>query len=124
MLKGKKEFEVFRLEVKEALKGISEKYNFNIEAGSIKYTDINFDMTLKITEKEVNGKSYELLEFEKYCSMYGLKSSDYGKKFTSNGKTFTLSGFKPRATKLPVIAIDENGQGYKFTVETVKRLMD
>jgi len=123
MLKGRKEFEGFREEVREALKEVAEKYNFNIEAGKIKYTDISFDMSLSVTEKEVDGKSYEVLEFEKYCNMYGLKSSDYGKKFTSNGKIFTLSGFKPRATKLPVIAKDEKGQGYKFTVETVKRLM-
>ena len=40
-----------------------------------------------------------------------------------NGKIFTITGFKPRATKMPVIAISQDGKKYKFGKETVKRLM-
>lgn len=125
MLKGKKEFNQFRKEVKEALQGIAEKYNFNIEAGGIKYDNLHMDLTLKISDKEVNGKSVEQLEFEKYCELFNLEKSDYLKTFTSSssGKEFTLYGFNLRAKSMPILARDQQGNGYKFRESSVRNLL-
>ena len=119
----KKEFAAFRQETEQALKALTEKYNVNIKAGNISYTNTNFSLKLEVSKKDIGGKSFEQVEFEKYCVLYGFKPEDYKKKFNMNGKTFTLTGFKPRAKKMPVIAISQDGKGYKFGEETVKRLM-
>jgi hypothetical protein len=124
MLKGKKEFNQFRSEVEEALKGIAEKYNFSIEAGGIKYDSLHMDLTLKVSEKEVNGKSVEQLEFEKYCELFNLEKSDYLKKFVaSSGKEFTLYGFNLRAKSMPILARDQQGNSYKFRELSIRNLL-
>ena len=119
----KKEFEIFRKEVEQTLEGIAKKYNANIKAGKIKYDTNSFNLDLQVTKKDIDGKSFEQVEFEKYCSWYGLKPEDYKKQFTMNGKKFALTGFKPRATKMPILAVSEEGKSYKFGEDTVKRLM-
>lgn len=119
----KKEFAAFRQETEQALQAIAEKYNVNIKAGNISYTNTNFNLKLEVTKKDIGGKSFEQVEFEKYCFLYGLKPEDYKKQFTLDGKTFTLTGFKPRARKMPVVAISQDGKGYKFGEDTVKRLL-
>ena len=124
MIKGKNQFDCFRNEVNEALRELAEKYNFDIKASKIKYDDTSMDLTVKINDKEVSGKSFEQTEFERMCSWYGLTPEDYGRQFMSNGNKFTLCGFKPRATKMPILARNENGQGYKFTEESIKRLIN
>ena len=119
----KPEFASFRLEAEKALQQLSEKYNVNITAGKIRYDDNSFNLDLKMTKKEVNGELFEKVEFEKYCFMYGFKPEDYLKKFISNCKTYTIIGFKPRNTKMPVIAVSQDNKRYKFNEETVKRLL-
>jgi len=88
----KPEFASFRLETEKALQQLSEKYNINITAGKIRYDDNSFNLDLKMTKKEVNGESFEKVEFEKYCFLYGFKPEDYLKKFISNCKTYTIVG--------------------------------
>jgi hypothetical protein len=119
----KKEFESFRRETEEALHKISEKYNVNIHAGGIKYSSNNFDLTLEVTKKEVNGKSFEQAEFESGCIFCGLKPEDYGKNFRSGNKQFIIYGVNLRAKTMPILARDENGQEYKFALDTIKRLI-
>jgi len=69
---SKKEFDAFRKETELTLVELAKKYNVNIEAGKIKYTSDSFNLDLKVTKKEVNGKSFEQSEFEKYCILYGF----------------------------------------------------
>lgn len=120
---SKKEFAAFRQDVEQALQELTKKYDVNIKAGNIKYDSNSFNLDLQMTKKDIGGKTFEQVEFEKYCRLYGFKPEDYKKQFNMNGKTFTLTGFKPRATKMPVIAISQDGKGYKFGEETVKRLL-
>jgi hypothetical protein len=118
----KKEFETFRKELEEVTKELAKKYNANITAGKIKYTNDSFNLDLQVTKKEVNGKSFEQAEFEKYCLLYGFKPTDYNKKFESKGHTYTLTGFKISARTMPVLAVREDGKCYKFGTE-IKRLI-
>jgi hypothetical protein len=119
-----KEFTMFSEDVEKALEVIAAKYNVNIDAGKIKYSDTYFDMNLKVTKKEVNGQSFEQAEFYKLCKWYGLKPEDYKKQFKSNGKIFEIYGINPKAKTMPVLArCLTDGQNYKFGADTVKRLM-
>ncbi len=118
----KKEFENFRTETEEALKEIAEKYNVTITAGKIKYSEAEFALTIDVKKKEVNGKSFEQAEFEKYCFLYHLKPEDYLKSFKTSGKNFVITGFKPNRPKFPIIAKGEDGKSYKFTEDILKML--
>lgn len=118
----KKEFGAFRKELEQITKGLAEKYNVNIHAGKIKYTDISFNLDVEVTKKEVNGTSFEQAEFEKYCFLYNLKPEHYNKSFKSSGKSYNIIGFKPNRPKFPIIAKSEDGKQYKFTEDILDKI--
>jgi hypothetical protein len=120
---NKKGFAEFRQETEKALQELAKKFGVNIHAGSISYTDNNFTLKLEVTKKEIEGKSFEQVEFEKNCWMCGLKPEDYKKQFTLNGKVYSIVAIKPRATKMPIVATRPDGSRYKFSEDTVKRLL-
>ncbi len=106
----KQEFINFRNEVNEALKEISNKYNIDLKAGNITYTNNSFTCKLEAKAKEIDGKSYEQIEFEKYCMIYNLKPTDYNKLIQYCGNTYILVGFKPRSGKYPILAKKDDGK--------------
>ena len=59
MVFSRKKFDEFRSDVEAVLEDVGEKYGVSIEAGSISYNDIEFKMGLKMTKKNVDGKSFE-----------------------------------------------------------------
>jgi 16S rRNA U516 pseudouridylate synthase RsuA-like enzyme len=118
----KKEFDSFRKETEQVLQVIAQKYNANITAGKIKYTNDSFNLDLQVTKKEIDGKSFEQAEFEKYCMLYGFKPEDYNKQFESKGHRYTLTGFKVSARTMPILATREDGKRFKFGTE-IKRLI-
>lgn len=120
---NKQEFKNFRNDVEVALREVAEKYNVDIRAGKINYTEIDFNMKLEVKAREVNGVSYEQAEFNEYCVMFGFKESDYNKEFTYGNKKYNLIGFKPRSRKYPVLVKKEDGKTYKMTTEIVKQLI-
>lgn len=119
---SKQEFAKFRLEIELALKGLANKYDMDIKAGKIKYTNNSFSLVLDATRKEIDGKPYEQAEFEKWAVIYGFEPEDYGKIFNMNGKTFTLYGFNTSARTMLILARDKDGRNYKFGAE-VKKLL-
>lgn len=119
----RKQFEVLRGEVERLLTPIGVRGGLDIKAGSIKYDDTQFSLTIKFSKKEVDGKSFEQAEFEKVAFLYGFEKTDYKRKFAMGGKEFELCGFQMKAKTMPVLAIcAENGKKFKFGKE-VKRLL-
>ncbi len=118
----KLEFDLFRKDTERAMREIANKYGVEIHAGKIKYTSDSFFMEIKANRPEVNGKSFEQSEFEKYAFLYGFDKTDYNKQFRMKGQVFTVYGFKASARTMPVLARGEDGKNYKFGTE-VKRLI-
>lgn len=119
----KEELRTYRIEIEQALQEVAKQHNVNIKAGNISYSANDFKLTLEVSQKEVNGLSYEQAEFNKNCMLYGFKPEDYKKEFSMNGKTFAITGFNHRAHKMPILAKGNDGKGYKFACDTVKRLI-
>ncbi|MDD4779199.1 MAG: hypothetical protein PHT02_01155 [Tissierellia bacterium] len=119
----KKEFEMFRKETEEALKSIAEKYGATIKAGKIKYTNNSFNLDLQVVKKDIGGKSFEQVEFEKYCVFYGIRPEDYNREVTYNGKIYNLVGFKPNSSKYPILLKCEDGKTYKWGTDLIKLLL-
>lgn len=122
MLKGKKEFDLFRKEMEEALAEVAKKHGFDVKVDKIKYTDTNMDVVVKFNDQEVQGTSFEQAEWNKICMLYNLTPADYGKTFVSNGRHFKIYGFNLRAKTMPVLARDENGTPYKFSKSVIEKL--
>ncbi len=120
----KKEFQQFRQEADEVLSQLAEKYDINIKAGNISYNKSSFNLKIEATKKEVNGKSFEQAEFEKYCLIYDLQPEDYNREFVYAGKKYNITGFKPRSRKYPVLVKCDDGKTYKFTKEMVKQVLN
>ena len=118
------QFKEFRKEVEAALAPIAEKYGTTVKIGSMSYTSTDFKMPLTFVKKEINGKPYEQVEFEKYCHCFGFCQEDYRKEFTYNGEKFKIVGVKPNAPKYPVLAENAKGEVYKMTAGLVKMLME
>ena len=108
------DWDAFRVDFNEAVKGLKDKYNITLTTGTIRYTPSSFSMPVKglISDWDISG---EEAEFKRLCNMFGKKPEDYGKTFTSNGKVLKLVGFNTRARKYPFVG-EEVGTGrrYKF----------
>jgi len=110
----------------EALKGIEEKYQINLNVGKISFTSTTF--TAKIegalktvkssTGETMNFTSIEAIQYFKYAGMYGLPPLN--SKITLRGKEFIVVGFNPKATKNQVIIEGEAGR-FVTSVNAVKR---
>lgn len=95
-------------EIKEALKVIALKHKLDINLGNVTYsaTEFNTKLTVKVTE--LNGKSLEQIEFEKYAPLFGFKPEDYRRMADqkSNGRAYLIVGFKPASPKFCLLAED------------------
>ena len=107
--------------MKTALEKVATEFNVNINTGNVSYTTEEFHTTLKVTEKEIDGKPIEQVNFEKYAHLFGFKKSDYGKIVKLNNRHFKLIGFKPSSPKYSVIAEDiVTGKEYKLKASAIK----
>lgn len=115
---------LIRKDIDEALVGVGAKYNMSMKLGSIGFDELGFTGKVEAQLNEINGKEPTQYNFEKHCSMYGLKNSDYNKEFMSEGKVFIIKDLKTSARTYPIIAeCKETGKRYKFPVEDVIKLM-
>ncbi|MDO4977517.1 MAG: hypothetical protein Q4E53_09675 [Eubacteriales bacterium] len=110
-----KEFEEFTNDVKEALRGVCQKYNLKRTKTYISYGKIDFDM--KITfQKDEEDIDVERIKFEEDCAYYGFVPDDYLRTFEYHGRTYELYAFIPRAKKYKCMVRDiETGAKLKMT---------
>ncbi len=84
-------------------------------------------ITFKVEFAEINEggivKTKEATDFEHYAHRYGMTAEHLGATFESRGETFTIVGCKPRATKMPILAKNSAGKGYKFNDADVCRML-
>jgi hypothetical protein len=115
----------FAKEAEQALQALARKYGVDVSTGSGSYNDSNFTFKITAAVKSSDGTAItrEAQAFKANARWIGLQESDLGRSFTSRGKTFTITGYNTRAKRMPILAKDENGKGFKFEVDTVKMLL-
>jgi hypothetical protein len=118
----KTEFEIFRSEIETALASVAAKYGCIVEAGNIKYDDINTTVSVSF-KSETPDKSADQLNFEMYCGRYGFTPEDYGFTFSFKGKGYTFISFRPTARKYTCICECTDGKEYGFEAEVIHRFM-
>lgn len=93
-----------REEFKNAVKDLEKKYDIEIKMGNISYQELEFTTKVTFTSKEKESEENERKEFEKWCTLYGLRKEDYGATLKNKGEEFTLIGFEVSRPKFCIRA--------------------
>lgn len=118
----KSEFIQLRTEIETALASVAAKYGCIVEAGNIKYDDINTTVSVSF-KSQTSDKSANQLNFEMYCGRYGFTPEDYGFTFLFKGKCYTFVSFRPTARKYTCICECVDGKEYGFEAEAIRIFM-
>lgn len=119
-----KMFDDFRRDTEAALAEVAKKYNVDIKAGHISYGNINFKMTLEVTEK-VNGTTDagEAM-WSYYCKSYGFERDDFGKIITLKGKKYQISGIDNRSKFSIITKCLKDDKEYQWLPDIVKTALE
>ena len=114
----RREFDLFRKDLDEALRPLGEKYGLNFEQGKITYGDISFTINLTATKKEIDGRVIDRAEeeFKQYCTLYSFKPEDWRAEchVGSDRRTvYLIAGLKLNARKNSVV-IERKSDGKRF----------
>ena len=114
------ELESLREEAELALAPIAEKYNCEVHAGNITYSDVSAKLSVKFDSKGPGNISAEQNLFNAYCIRYGFKPEDYRKHFIMNGHDYILVGFNISARKNFCI-LERDGKEFVCAPEMLMR---
>lgn len=106
-------------EIEEAVQAIAKKYGVDIKQAGASFSDIDAIVKLEIKTKGTKAKEAH----EMSATILGLPKDIVGKNFKQRASTFTVTSLDMKKIKYPVIAVNQNGKSYKFTVDSVKSLM-
>ena len=117
---NKKDFELLRKDIEEAIGQVEEKHNVKLSTGKIKYGQYDFTMELKAIKTDL-GIDVEQEEFNKYCILFGFEKSDYKRELKMQGKIYYLVGFNLNSPKNNCTILSLDGKRYRTNDGTVKR---
>lgn len=116
----------FRVDFKDAVKELEQKFGVVVDLGSINFTLDGFrgkitvvNNTTGSTEKSSREVIQEM-DFKTNASQMGFEASDLGRKFLCQGKTYTIVGSKMRSYKYPILGKGNDGKVFKFRSQLVK----
>lgn len=115
----KLQFESMRNEIEIALSAIADKYNCEVHAGGIKYTNVSATVSVEFNSKGNSGLSAEQNLFNTYCAQFGFEPKDYNKIVFIDGKVYRLIGFNLKARK-NFCLITKDGKQFACPLETVR----
>jgi len=112
-------------ELEKAATIIAEKYGLKVSKKSGSFDEMRHTARVEFSVGEnADGKSSNQVDFDKYCSWYGLKPEHFGQKIALDGDTYTISGVRTKATK-NTICIERVTDGKTFVVseKVVQRIL-
>lgn len=121
----KANLKTLRNEIDAALKALGERHGLKIHAGSARFTSGSAEFKVEFAAIAEGGVvlTPERQNWGVYAGMYDLKPEWLDKSFGWSGKTFKITGLNPKKHKRPVTCSGNDGKGYVFPAEDVKRLM-
>ena len=118
--------ELIRKDMKTALSMVEATHNLQFNIGKITYSSHTFRVSLEAAIGK-NGEEADLArtKWDKECYGFGLTRADFGKRFKSHsGKMLTIIDIRPRATKRPIVVVDDEGNEFITRVEQVKTALN
>ena len=107
----------------QALAQVATQYGITINTGNARFT--GNEVTFKVKANTVDGATgnaitKEAQAFELVKHQEGIGHLSVGDTVTLQGKEFILKGFNTRARKSPIQIEDQQGRGYKCSVQMLK----
>lgn len=121
----KAEHRVLSAAITEALKDVGDKFNIdiNVGGGQIGETGGRVNVEVKI-RADATGESPAKKEFEKYCSLYGMKPEHYHATFSNGGTLYRVVGLVLSRPKFPISCERiHDGKSLLFTTDIVRKLV-
>jgi hypothetical protein len=106
-----------------ALATVAAEFECEVDYKGGKYSDNAATLKIEFAERAADGTVMTQMatDFQNYALSVGLKPDDLGASFERNGTSYKIVGFKPRATKMPVICETPEGKRYKLREADVVR---
>ena len=104
--------------VSDALKKVGEAFGVEFKVGGGHFNPTHYACRLDVAI--AGTEPQEAQDFRQYADVFGLKPDDLGRTFLDRGRRFTIVGLLPRSRSYPILAQNDRGTRYKFSVETVK----
>lgn len=106
------------------LKEVGDDLGMQIKVGNCTYTPTSFTFKLEgaVASKDGTFETKERRDFKANAGFIGLRADDLDATFEARGKKYKIDGYKPRASKYPIMATRiADGKQFKFMLSTVKR---
>ena len=107
--------------IKAAIAKIEKEESVSISFSSIKYNSAYYSTSMKVCTTEKNEKVNSI--YESICSRLGFTQNIIGMTFQGNTGEMIITDIKTKNRKYPVIAQAKNGTSYKYSVDSIKRLI-
>lgn len=91
-----------------------------VQKGNIRYGKYDFPFRIEVTEEGVDPAAEE---WKKHAHLVGLTMQP-GDKFQVRTKEYELKGLDPAKSKFPVLAADDKGKTYGFTIDCMQRIQE
>jgi hypothetical protein len=108
--------------LKAAIKQIETEENVQFDFGKINFTPQRYQTNFTVKTLEKSDKVESIMEIT--CKSIGFTQNVIGMNFNFKNSNYEITDIKTKNRKYPVIAIDLSSKtSYKFSVETIKRLL-
>lgn len=90
----------FRVDLDVYLKQLEDKYDINLNLGTITYDEDEFSARLTVQNRGVD------FDLKNWCAHYwkeGFDAKDYGRVFEDDGKLFKIIGINRRRKNYPIV---------------------
>lgn len=113
---------VLRDKINASLKSLGDELGMKIQVGNASFTadNVKFKLEAAIIGASGEVKSSHAHDFARYQFVHGLPLDSIGKTFTQGRKTFKLVGYNVKGRNYPMLAEDENGKLFKFSIQSVQ----
>lgn len=104
-------------DVRKAIQEIEKRHGVKLVKSNGTYTPSGNNLTLKL---DFIPAAMEARNFERESILLGFKRNIAGMSFKSGRSTYVITEVRLRNSKYPIIAENQNGASYKFTVNQIK----
>jgi hypothetical protein len=108
-----------------ALRRVAAEYGVAIRPGSGSFSEGSYTVKVEVSTLNADGtvNTPAAEAYRRYASVDGLPEDGLGRTFEARGETYTISGYLPRARKMPVLATRADGRTFKFAPAAVRRAL-
>lgn len=119
--------EIVRRRINAAIAPVAKELGIAADLGRCVFERSGDFATFKLECKAIKADGSimdrDAKSFVTFATSYDLKPTDLGRSFMFQNKQYVVSGLSTRSYKCPILAKDGQGRCFKFSSDTIKRLL-